>query len=256
MSLLAGAFALVQSGCVVNRQVAFAAPPGPLALPLSARAIETRWALGEVWVRPQITIQAPQDWSRGRAQVEEHVRQTLLGQTGLGRRTDDRASADFVVDVEIAVQEQTGVNGWLAGAIGVGVASMGVGGLAGAGIARATGGDAGAGALIGTLAAEIPGALLGVLLPGATDYGTFDATLTVRRAADGVVVRVRHARAEWTETRNAYFVESKLAASSGAAASVLEQRMIEELHRTLAGLEPAKVAEHTARTYPADAPRL
>lgn len=255
--LIAG---VLLSGCITERRVAFSSPPGPLALSgeLAPAPLERRWALGEVFVSASQNGSQQQfdDWRKGRAQLEARLKETLARQPNLGVRVEDRASADYLVDLQVELHETRAINAWMAPALVSEVAAMavvlGTGTLIGRALSPA---DRDQGAIIGLTVALVPAIGAGIAAPLAFPtnevIASADAKLTFRRASDGVVILEKHARAEWNARFNSYGIEERLATITGEGAQSLEKEIVAALS---VGLRSAPAT--VSRALPEDAPLI
>lgn len=257
--------AISLSACVTERRATFNSSPGPLPLsePLSEPLLRS-WALGEVFVTPEplAPMQQYENWSKGRSQIEERLRETLSRQTHLGRRADSREEAELIVDVDVRLREGRAINGWFAPAILSEVAVLTVGAGTGAGIGWGLAGanreeSAAIGSLAGVGIAILPAVIVPLLFPTNDVVASADAKLTFRRAHDGVVIYEKQTRAEWVDQHNSFGVEEKLAKITGAGIEALEREVVKGLFVGLRSSPPANAVAKSREQLPllpSDAP--
>lgn len=248
---LFAAAALLVAGCITDRRATFATPPGslPFSNDLQSTPLQRSWAVGEVFVSAQRPANQPNtdNWSTGRRQIEERLSETLRRQPSLGHRAEDRQSAELIVDVLVELQEVHAMNAWAVPAVLSEFIILGVGAGAGAAIGSAAGPDGSpdaalTGSFIGLGLAIVPAVMVPLLFPVNDVVGNADATLTFRRASDGVVVLEKRTRAEWATRHNWYSVEDKLAEITGAGIEALEKQLVRALYE---GLSSSPPAQHT-----------
>lgn len=231
MRLLCAVMAVaLLSGCITERRASF---PSAVAAHDPLPAVDRTWALGQVFVSVVSTgaNQSAQNWAPARRQIEERLAQTLREQP-IGRRVEARSSAEVVVDVHVKLNEQRGINGWLAAAVVTGTAIIVGGAVAGFVIADRNGDvpSSSLGLIVGESVAMVPALGLAGLFPASTVTATAEATLTFRRASDGVAIMEKRTRAEWDQRHNGYFVEEKLDRITGEGAALLEKRVLVALN--------------------------
>lgn len=260
---------LILTGCIAERRATFASAPGPLpfSTELQTRPLERTWALGEVFVSVEQNSPAQQaeNWTRGRAQIEERLSETLRRQTSVGVRVDDRQSAELIVDVDVRLHETRGINAWFVPALLSEIAILGLGTGIGAGVGFAAGRNTSPeapaiGSLIGMGIAILPAVLAPLAFPTTDVVGGADAKLTFRRASDGVVIHEKRARSEWVSRHNSYSVEDKLAEITGAGAEALEKELVSALYAGLKASPPTAITADSRQDvrpmFLSDAPRL
>ena len=210
-------------GCVLSRSLVV-----PDFTPLvDAPEVTARWGVTELYVRSgpaQTQGEGPRDYQDLKVQLETRLRRTLEAQTGLGHRKQDAA---YGVEVVVDVSESTALNGWMV--LGGSLESAVL--LGGAGIGMAVAGPPGG--LIGLLIATPAALVVALAPPSRTELGELEATVLVRRKADGAVVATRHVRSDWRAELNGYHREGKLARESGGSVPELEQRLLETLREVL-----------------------
>lgn len=209
---------LASAGCVSSRHLAI-----PDATPvLDAPEVTARWSVTELFVsaRPAET----RDYQELQTQLETRLRRTLEAQTKLGHRAE---GAEYGVEVQVDVHESSGVNGWLGLGAGMEAAVL----LGGAGIGMAVGGPPAS--LLGLLVATPVAVVAALVPPSSTELGELEATIVLRRKADGAVVATRRTRTHWRAEMNGYRQNEKLARESGGAVPELERRMLETLREVL-----------------------
>jgi hypothetical protein len=239
------------TGCITERKVTLANPVTREFAP-----IDRSWAIGEVFVsaEPQGRTNRVEDWSRARRELEAHLDRTLRAQPALGHRVEDRSSADVVVDVDVKLREQEGLNAWLVPVVLTSTAIVVGGAVVGAKVASQNGVDSTLGLVGGELAAFVPAAALSLLFPARQVTGTAETTLTFRRATDGVAILEKHTTTTYSAKLNGYFVEDKLSRITGVGAALLEQDLLVALHEGLV-IAPDETATAAAGVVPVgDAP--
>jgi hypothetical protein len=228
MKLLAlGLTMLVSSGCVFSRSLVL-----PDSTPvLDAPEVTARWSVTELFVRSRAATgrNDQRDYHQLDSQLATRLRSTLEAQAGLGHQKD---AATFGVEVVVDVAETSGLNGWMG--LGAGLESAVL--LGGAGIGMAIGGPPAS--LLGLLVATPVAVAVALAPPSQTELGDLEATLVVRRKADGAAIATRHVRSNWRTEVSGYSQESKLAAESGASIPALEQQLLESLRDVLRELPP------------------
>jgi hypothetical protein len=216
---------LASSGCVLSRSLVL-----PDSTPmLDAPEVTSRWGVTELFVRSR-PENHQRDYQALEGQLETRLRRTLEAQTGLGHRKDD---APYGVEVVVDVAETAGLSPWMA--LGAGLESAVL--LGGAGIGMAIGGPPAS--LLGLLVATPVAIVVALTPPSYAELGEFEATLVVRRKADGVAVATRHVRSQWRAELNGYHREGKLARESGGAVPELEHGLLETLRDVLRSLPPS-----------------
>ena len=214
---------LASSGCVLSRSLVL-----PDTTPvLDAPEVTARWAVTELFVRSRPAESGgngQRDYQELRGQLETRLRRTLEAQTGLGHRMEN---AEYGVEVVVDVSETSGINGWL----GLGASLESAVLLGGAGVGMALGGPPAS--LLGMLIATPVAIVVALTPPSYTELGELEATVVLRRKADGVVVATRHARSHWRKDMNGYHRKEKLARESGGAVPELEQQLLETLREAL-----------------------
>jgi hypothetical protein len=214
---------LVSAGCVSSRHLTI-----PDATPvLDAPEVTARWGVTELFVRSRPADtggNGQRDYKELQTQLETRLRRTLEAQTRLGHRAED---ADYGVEVQVDVHEASGVNGWLALGAGMETAVL----LGGAGLGMAVGGPPAS--LLGLLVATPVALVVALAPPSHTELGEFEATVVLRRKADGVVVATRRTRSSWRAEMNGYHQKEKLARESGGSVPELERKILETLREAL-----------------------
>jgi hypothetical protein len=232
---------LASSGCVLSRSMVL-----PDATPvLDAPEVTARWGVTELYVRSRPAESGgngQRDYQELRGQLETRLRRTLEAQTGLGHR---RESAEYGVEVVVDVSETSGINGWL----GLGASLESAVLLGGAGIGMAVGGPPAS--LLGMLIATPVAIVVALTPPSYTELGELEATVVLRRRADGVVVATRHARSHWRTDMNGYHRKEKLARESGGSVPELEQQLLETLREVLneVQLSPERATRPERESY-------
>ncbi len=229
------ALTVAAAGCAPARHFTFSD-----TLPQrSAPTVTARWAVGEVFVHPFEQEQPrARDLLAARAQLEQRLAETLGAQQALGVRVTPPVRPDVLVDVEVRAVEAERVNGWLRLGVGVELATLGAGAVVGA-LALGP-----LGPLVGVLAAT-PLAVLGAgAPPSSTQAGHFEATVSLRRPADGAVLGVRHVLAEWGGDVSPLLAGGRLDAWSSEGAADLEGRVLTAVESllTTAPVGPSPVA--------------
>jgi hypothetical protein len=220
---------LVASGCVTTRTVAID-PYVALAEP----PLATRWALTNVAVLPPTNPQLSNHrFATMLQQLEGHLRSSLASEVALGEHVADPRDAEYAVELELRLVEGAALNGYYGVSLGEAVAGPLVGAAVGTVIA---GPAAPAGVLIGAVVGGSVALIGSTLTPSQTYSGQLEATVTVRRARDGVEVAKRTSRSEWSALLNAYDVEAKLATAAGHAVPDLEREVSRTLRSTFSAL--------------------
>ena len=235
---------VASSGCVLSRSLVL-----PDSTPvLDAPEVTARWGVTELYVRsgpPQTRGDNPRDYQALKGQLETRLRRTLEAQTGLGHRREDAA---YGVEVVVDVSEAAALNGWIV--LGGTLESAVL--LGGAGIGMVLGGPPGS--LLGLLIATPAAVAVALAPPSYTELGELEATVLVRRKADGAVVATRHVRSDWRAELNGYHREGKLARESGRSVPELERRLLETLRDVLR--EVPGEAHASAEFESIDVPRV
>lgn len=232
---------LASSGCLLSRSLVL---PDNTPL-LDAPEVSAQWGVTELYVRSQPAATSggdQRDYAQLEDQLETRLRRTLEAQTGLGHRKEE---ATYGVEVVVDVTESAGINGWL----GLGASLESAVLLGGAGLGMAVAGPPGS--LLGLLLATPVAVIVALTPPSYTELGELEATVVLRRKADGLVVATRHVRSNWHAEVNGYGRSDKLAKKSGASIPELEQRLLETLREVLRevppGTAPLAVAETPAQ---------
>lgn len=223
--------ALAVTGCATTRTVV-ADPYVALGQP----PLDSKWVLTHVTVLPPTNpALSNHKFNTMLQQLEGHVREALVHETSLGEHVASGQRADYAVEVELRLIEGAAMNGYYGVAIGGAFA----GPVAGALIGAAVGGPfAGATSIIGAAIGGAASIAASTVTPSETFSGQLEATLTVRRARDGVEIARRTSRASWETLINAYGIEEKLATAAGRAVPELEREMVRSLRDTFTSLEP------------------
>lgn len=206
---------LASSGCLVSRSLVL-----PDSTPvLDAPEVTARWGVTELFVRSKaagMRDTQQREFEQLEAQLASRLRQTLEAQTGLGHQKE---RPEFGVEVVVEVTERSAINGWMG--LGAGLESAVL--LGGAGVGLALGGPPAS--LLGLLIATPVAVVVALLPPSQTEFGELEATVVLRRKADGAVVATRHVRSNWSAEVSNYTAKGELARESGASVPELEKRI-------------------------------
>jgi hypothetical protein len=169
-------------------------------------------------------------------QIEGHVHDALSQEPALGHHQDSTRDAQYSVEVDVRLVEGDGMNPYTG--ITMGSAALPAAGLLIGGLAAPAGP---AGLLIGAGVGGLVTLGVNLAVPRITHSGTLEATMRVRRAADGVEVAQRTCRSTWTVDLNAFAREEKLAVAAGDAVPELERELVKSLRSVFTSLDPPTV---------------
>jgi hypothetical protein len=220
--------ALVAQACATQRSIV-ARPYVPSQDP----PLEASWTLSNLSVAPPLNPDlANQQFATMLTQIETHVHDALANEPALGHHEPSTRNAQYAVEVDVRLVEGDGINGFTGITMGSSVlpaAGLLIGGLA------APAGPAGL--LIGAGVGGLVTLGVNLAVPRTTHAGTLEATMRVRRAADGVEVAQRTCRSTWTVDLNAFAREEKLAVAAGDAVPELEHELVKSLRSVFASLD-------------------
>jgi hypothetical protein len=226
------ALALLAQACATQRSIV-SRPYVPSQEP----PIEASWALSDLTVAPPVNPDlANQQFTTMLQQIEGHVHDALATEPALGHLEPSTRNAQYAVEVDVRLVEGDGINAYTGLTVGSTVLPA-VGLLIGSVAAPA----GPAGLLIGAGVGGLVTLGVNLAVPRKTHAGILEATVRVRRAADGVEVAQRTCRSTWTVDLNAFAREEKLALAAGDAVPELERELVKSLRSVFTTLEPPAI---------------